>query len=238
MRHDADISTQDPAGMKDRFPCPECRRETTHSLLSIVNSRHFEGDGRAQFLENYLTVRCDGCGTISFSRVSRCTEDEDYTEDGTPFLTKHKQHYPDFQSDSEGSDEPFVSERRIEEIKSLKTKQFDTTKLGQLLVELNRAYAQHSFFSCLMLIRAIADHVPPIFEKDTFSAIANNYAGGGRSFRDSMKHLDASCRKFADGSLHSQIRRTESVPTRHQVEFRADIDALLGEVIRVLKERP
>lgn len=76
MRHDADISTQDPAGVKDRFPCPECRRETTHSLLSVVNSRHFEGDGMVQFLENYLTVRCDGCGTISFSRVSRCTGNE------------------------------------------------------------------------------------------------------------------------------------------------------------------
>jgi hypothetical protein len=32
-----------------------------HSLLSIVNSRHFEGDGMVQLLENYLTVRCDGC---------------------------------------------------------------------------------------------------------------------------------------------------------------------------------
>jgi len=238
MRHNINISTQDPAGMKDRFPCPECRRETMHSVLSIVNSRHFEEGEMAQFLENYLTVCCDGCGTISFSHVSQCTENEDYTEDGKPFLPKHKKHYPDFQADSENIDEPFVSERRIEEIESLKTGQFDATKLGQLLVELNRAYAQHSYLSCLMLIRAIADHVPPIFEQSNFSGIANNYAGGGLSFRHSMKHLDTSCRNFADGSLHSQIRRTESIPTRHQVEFRADVDALLGEVVRVLKQKP
>lgn len=238
MRHEADISTQDPAGMKDQFPCPECRRETTHSVLSIVNSRRFEEDGMVQFLENYLTVRCDGCGTISFSHVSRCSEEEDYTEDGMPYLPKRKKHYPDIQLDSDNIADAFISDQRIEEIESLNTEQFDTTKLRRLLVELNRAYAAHSYFSCLMLIRAIVDHVPPIFGKDSFSEIANNYAGGGRSFRDSMKHLDASSRKFADGSLHSQIRQKEAVPTKNQVEFRADIDAMLGEIVRVLKQKP
>ncbi|GGX71466.1 hypothetical protein [Saccharospirillum salsuginis] len=238
MKHDADISTQDPSGMKDWFPCPECRRETTHSVLSIVNSRRFEEDGLVQFLENYLTVRCDGCGTISFSHVSRCDAEVDYNEDGTPFLPKRKQHYPDIQADSANIQDAFVSEARVEEIESLQKEQFDTTKLGQLLVELNRAYSEHSYFTCLMLIRAIVDHVPPIFKKTKFSEIVNNYADGGKSFRESMKHLDASCRKFADGSLHCQIRSKESVPTRHQVEFKADIDALLGEIIRVLKQIP
>ncbi len=235
MRHEADISTQDPSGIKDRFPCPECRRETTHSILAIVNARHSEEDGLVEFLENYLTVRCEGCGTISFSHVSACTEEQDFMEDGTPYLPKRKKHYPGIDENISVLTEEFVSRARIQEIESLSKGEFDTAKLAQLLVELNRAYEDDSYYSCLFLIRAVVDHIPPVFGKRSFSEITDNYAGGGRSFRDSMKHLGGSCRKFADGALHSQIREKEAVPTREQVEFRADIDALIGEVVRVLK---
>lgn len=129
----------------------------------------------------------------------------------------------------------FVDPSRVTELEALPRKEYDVTKLIQLVVELNRAYSAHSYYSCLFLVRAIVDHVPPIFGQPTFAGVASSYAGGGRSFRESMQRLQNSCRKIADGLLHTQIRATESVPTSRQVEFRADVDALLAEVTRVLR---
>ncbi|MGH6802707.1 MAG: hypothetical protein ACREC3_04985 [Methyloceanibacter sp.] len=238
MRHDAEISTQDPAGMKGTYPCPECGRETSHSVLAIVNSRHFDESGLAQFWDHYLTVRCNGCGTVSFCHASKCGEEEDLDERGNPFLVQHKKHYPGFPEAGSRAPDVFVEASRIAELEAAPRDRFDATRLAQMLAELNRAYIGHSFLSCALLIRAILDHVPPIFGLGSFSEVANNYAGGGRSFRESMQHLQNSSRKIADSYLHSQIRGLESVPTKTQVEFRADIDVLIGEVIRILRGKP
>jgi hypothetical protein len=101
--------------------------------------------------------------------------------------------------------------------------------------ELNGVFEQRSFIACSMLVRGIVDHVPPIFGCKTFSEVANNYAGG-KSFRSSMRHLDQSLRNLADGNLHTQIRRTESLPTEMQIKFWADLDKLLEETVRVLND--
>lgn len=238
MRYDAEVSLQDPSGAKGVYPCPGCERDTSHSVLVIVNSRHSDESGDVQFWDHYLTVRCNGCGTVSFCHVSKCSEDEDIDERGTPFLVQHKHHYPNAPDSGSSTLDVFVESRRINEVESLPKTRLDVTRLAQMLVELNRAYAAHSFLSCAFLIRAILDHVPPIFGLTSFTQIANNYAGGGKSFRESMQHLENLSRKVADGYLHSQIRASEALPTKSQVEFRADIDVLIGEVIRVWPGTP
>jgi hypothetical protein len=202
-----------------------------------VNSRDFEGDNHVQFLNHYLTVKCNGCGTISFCHVSVCTEDEDYDEQGHPFLVSHKKHYPEVHDASENSAEGFLEPSRLEELASLPKNQYDIARLAQMLAELDRAYRDHSYLSSILLIRAILDHIPPIFGQKSFAAIADNYAGGGKSFRESMQHLQNSSRKIADSHLHSQIRAKETVPTKTQVEFRADIDVLIGEIVRILRAK-
>ena len=238
MRHDADVSLQNPDGVTGIFPCPECGQDTSHSIISIVNSHHFDESGLVQFWDHYLTVRCNGCGTISFCHEFKCSEDEDFNDQGRPYLVKNRRHYPGPSTPLPEEQEKFVEPARMEEIQSLPKGQFDTTKLVQLLVELNRAYAGQSFLSCTFLLRSIIDHVPPIFGLKSFLEVSNNYAGGGRSFREAMQHLENASRKIADSLLHSQIRATENVPTKTQVEFRADIATLLGEIIRVLHPKP
>ena len=83
-----------------------------------------------------------------------------------------------------------------------------------------------------MLVRAITDHVPTLFGTKTFSQVAANY-GGSASFKKSMEHLDRSLRNIADGILHEQIRNKESLPSAQQVDFRQDLDRLLGEIARI-----
>ena len=66
-----------------------------------------------------------------------------------------------------------------------------------------------------MLVRAIIDHVPPVFGKKNFNEVANQY--GGKSFKEMMQHLQLSLRALADECLHAQIRSSESLPTETQI---------------------
>ena len=102
-----------------------------------------------------------------------------------------------------------------------------------MLEELNIAHEHDAYFTTALLVRAVTDHVPPILGAKSFAEVANNYLGG-KSFGEQMKHLYNSLRKVADGLLHQQVRKTESLPEAPQVDFRAALDVLLGEVVRVL----
>lgn len=85
-----------------------------------------------------------------------------------------------------------------------------------------------------MLVRAVTDHVPPIFGARNFAEVANNYPAP-RSFTEQMKQLDASLRKIADSHLHQPVRKMEVLPLAPQVDFRGALDVLLSEVVRLLQ---
>lgn len=110
---------------------------------------------------------------------------------------------------------------------------WDLKRLIRLLEELNLVHAAECHMATAMLVRAIADHIPPVFNVDTFEKVANNYSGA-KSFKASMKNLQNSLRHIADSHLHAQIRNREVLPTERQVDFRADLDVLLGEIVRIL----
>ena len=128
----------------------------------------------------------------------------------------------------------FVDLSRLAALRAAKSPQLDLTRLIRLCEELNIAYSNDCFMAVAMLLRAITDHVSPVLGCKTFPEVANNYPGE-KSFRGSMQHLDKSLRNIADAHLHVQIRSSEVLPTGPQVDFRADLDVLLGEVVRVLK---
>lgn len=238
MSHTANVSLQDPEGKSGLYPCYICCRETSQTILSIVNSEDSDSEGLVNFWNYYLTVRCLGCGTINFCIISKCSEEMDYDSVGRPFLFARKRGYPEVEPEKDIIGDKFVNDDRFSELAALATSPFDTMKLCQMVRELNSAYCEKSFLSCIYLVRAILDHVPPIFTCASFAEVANNYNGGGRSFREAMLHLQLTSRKIADAHLHSQIRSAESIPNKNQVEFRSDIDVLLAEIIRVLRPKP
>ncbi len=127
----------------------------------------------------------------------------------------------------------FVSETRIAQLRAVGTPTFDLRKLIRLCEEINVTYTEGALLATAMLTRAILDHVPPIFEMTTFSQVANNYAGA-RSFKEAMDRLDKAARKIADGHLHEPIRAKETLPEPQQVNFAAEIDTLLAEIVRIL----
>jgi hypothetical protein len=134
-----------------------------------------------------------------------------------------------------GSTTPsYVDAQRILELQAIRTTAWDLRKLVRLLQEINVACANEMHMATVMLVRAAADHVSPILGCRTFTEVANNYPAP-RSFSDQMKHLDGSMRKVADMHLHQQVRKSEVLPSAAQVDFRAALDVLLAEILRVLR---
>ena len=145
-------------------------------------------------------------------------------------------HLADFDKSLPNSKtQPYVAEERIVELAEIETKKFDTSKLIRLLRETNVAYNNDSYLTLGILVRAVIDHLPPIFGCSSFPEVANNYKGT-KSFKGAMQRLNDSLRNLADSYLHVQIRKVESLPTINQVDFRAELDALLSEVSRLLQD--
>jgi hypothetical protein len=129
----------------------------------------------------------------------------------------------------------YVNLQRIDELRSISNAEFNLSKLVRICEEINICSSGRAHFATLMLVRSVLDHIPPIFGCGTFSEVANNH-NGGKSFKKAMRRLNDSARQFADSYLHSQIRRSESLPNQTQVKFDSELDVLLSEVCRVLKQ--
>ena len=130
---------------------------------------------------------------------------------------------------------PYVDHSRIVALQSIGAGKWDFARLVELCREINVAAANRSRMSTAMLLRTILNHVPPVLGFATFAEVASNYGGPktNKSFKGNMQRLEGSLRNIADMHLHSPIRPREDVPTAVQVDFAADLDVLLGEVIRV-----
>jgi hypothetical protein len=130
---------------------------------------------------------------------------------------------------------PLIADDRLGEMRKLTSTEFDFRKLIRLCEELNSAYNEGCYFAVAMLTRGLLDHVPPLFGKSSFAEVANNYSGGGRSFKETMLHLENAARKVGDGHLHMPIRKSETLPTAQQVCFAPQLDVLLSEIVRMMK---
>jgi hypothetical protein len=128
-----------------------------------------------------------------------------------------------------------VADSRLVELRSLASADFDFRKLVRLCEEINSTYGLQCYYATAMLVRGLLDHVPPIFGYKTFSEVANNYAGAGKSFKETIHHLENASRKVGDAHLHMPIRRSETLPTAQQVNCGQQLDVLLSEIVRITR---
>ena len=132
----------------------------------------------------------------------------------------------------------FFDAARLEELRALKNAPFDCTRLIGMCEELNACSARGNAHAVAMLTRAIVDHVPPIFGFQSFEEVAANYGGTKeRSFKKAMERLDKHTKKVADRLLHGHISSSEVAPTMAEVSYAGELNHLLSEVYRRLKER-
>lgn len=133
------------------------------------------------------------------------------------------------------STKEYIHHDRIKELREISSDRFDLCKLLKFCEELNNCYREKIYFAIIILTRALIDHIPPIFGFKTFKEVVSNYSGT-KSFKENMDRLNSSSRKIADQHLHTLIRKSESIPTMNQVDFSNDIDVLLAEIYRILKQ--
>ncbi len=143
-----------------------------------------------------------------------------------------KKILPKNTDDSDAKKSYYIESTRILALSELKSEKYDLSKMVKMCKELNDNYSLNNYLACGMLIRAILDHVPPIFDKKTFTEVANNY--GTKSFRDIVLPLEDTARKISDSYLHNPIRKKELLPNKTQVSFQPNMDVLLSEVVRIL----
>jgi hypothetical protein len=177
--------------------------------------------------QGYLTHRQVIVGTGSFELTPRAYEA--YTE-----IRQHRGEDKLVRLEPASAKHDYVAPSRIDELRAIRNKNFDLARLIRLCEELNSTWTQDSHHATAMLVRAIMDHVPPIFGAATFAAVANNYTGS-KSFKETMAGLDSAARKIGDAHLHTQIRPKEVLPTATQVNFSQTLDVLLAEIVRILR---
>lgn len=125
----------------------------------------------------------------------------------------------------------FVGEHRLAQLRGVQSTTFDFARVVRLCEELNVAYSNGCYMTVAALIRALLDHVPPVFGQPAFAQVASNH--NGQAFKNAMQRLQTSARAIADIHLHQQIRRREPLPLAQQVNFTAEIDMLLAELVRL-----
>lgn len=113
-------------------------------------------------------------------------------------------------------------------------KNFDLSRLIAFCNELDDNYSLENYHSCAMILRAILDHIPPIFGKTSFDDVCAQH--GGKSFKDIIRPLNETAKKIGDDYLHTQISKKVLAATKTQINFQANLDTLLNEIAAILEK--
>jgi hypothetical protein len=119
----------------------------------------------------------------------------------------------------------YVDDRLIDQLEGLQHPSWHLGRLTAMLRELNANYAAGHPYSCLVLCRAIIDHIPPIFGFKTFAQVVN-MPGVGRSERRLLELLGDN-RFTADHVLHHHISKKADIITLHDVPSRTGMNILV-----------
>lgn len=132
------------------------------------------------------------------------------------------------------SNDIYFAKERIAELKKIKST-FDVSKIVLILNEVNFCYQNSCYLSVSSLLRMLIDHIPPIFWFNSFQEAINSYKFS-RSDKKNMEHLLWWLKNISDCNLHGQINNKEVLPTIQTIEFRADFDVLLKNIILKLEK--
>ncbi len=239
--------------LSDEFPklysysqCPKCKNISWKNILYVLEENWSHDEAEIAGDAYHTFCQCTTCEHIWYGIHSSTVRIErEYDADGQECNVeevdekKEIQYYPPL-SDEKGQNN-YISLERIAELKQISLITFDLQKLIKLCEEINSSFMNGNYLAVIALTRAVIDHIPPIFGVSNFQEVVNNYKSirpnKQTSFQALMDHLDKSAKKIADYYLHVQIRKTELLPTANQIDFKNNLDMLLAEIVRILKEK-
>jgi hypothetical protein len=130
----------------------------------------------------------------------------------------------------------FLNTEVLLRLKAVQGARLDPKKLVKMCEELNDAYARGNYVSSALLLRAIINHVPPVFGASTFSEVVSQ---SGHSIKAILARLNDDARPIADLHTHILMRQTEQLPTKNQLEpYKASFEVLIQELLARLSNEP
>jgi hypothetical protein len=127
----------------------------------------------------------------------------------------------------------FISSERIKELESLNSSKFELKKLIVLCKELNICHKDACWYAVIALTRTILNYVPPIFGQPNFESVVAQY--NGKSLHKVLEKLQVTTKNIADHHLHEQAKQNEALLVEQQVSFGHELDVLLNEITKKLK---
>jgi hypothetical protein len=120
----------------------------------------------------------------------------------------------------------------ISKIEQSNGSRLNVVHLVRVLREINSSFAHGNVVGTVLLMRAVLNHVPPVFGYQSLEQVVANV---GRSLKDSYSHLEDGLRKIADFHTHKRIDQTDTYPSRAQVEpYKPQFEVLLQNVLAAL----
>lgn len=129
----------------------------------------------------------------------------------------------------------YIDKNTLSRLSRIENGEFDLSRLISFCNELNDNYSSENYYSCAMLLRAILDHIPPIFQRTNFADVCAQH--GGKSFKEIVRPLNETAKKIGDDYLHTQISKKVLATTENQVRFQANLDVLLNEIAAILEQQ-
>jgi len=127
----------------------------------------------------------------------------------------------------------YISQDLIDNLKGLKSSKFDLKKLIAYLDEINFNYSNKKILSCILIGRAILNHIPPIFGYEKFTEFVNNRSS---TLKKLFSQLEDGFRKFGDLHSHELIDLKDNSPNFSEIEtYKPHFEKLISEVIGKLK---
>ncbi|MFJ5788259.1 hypothetical protein [Streptomyces hydrogenans] len=111
-------------------------------------------------------------------------------------------------------------------------------KLLALCSELNDSYAAGHAYACAALIRAVLDHIPPVFGHRDFKQVAAQHTFTVQRTDKAHAQKLAGFKDIADDALHRPISTNIPLITMNDIPEPARLRALLHELVTLMRKAP
>ncbi|MFF6903305.1 hypothetical protein [Streptomyces hydrogenans] len=140
---------------------------------------------------------------------------------------------------SENDRPPYLDAELLADLEdAARSTPWKTGKLLALCHELNSNHAAQNPYACVALVRAITDHIPPIFGHKDFAQVAANHSFSmQRTDKAHAKHL-AEFKDIAHDALHRPIGPSVHIHTMDDVPAPTRLRAVLHELVTLMRKAP
>ncbi|MER5449536.1 hypothetical protein ABT065_28520 [Streptomyces sp. NPDC002764] len=118
--------------------------------------------------------------------------------------------------------------------KASRTSTWKVHKLIALCRELNDNYAAGNPYACATLLRAVLDHIPPVFGHRDFKQVAAQHTFAVQRTDKAHAQKLVAFKDIADDALHRPISTTVPVLSMDDLPEPARVNSILQEVVRLL----